>query len=64
MGKNLHVVECEVSGCNELCYYGSTICSQGCEQEWSAQSVIVLIGGFSISVNCVVKKNEKNVEFI
>ena len=32
MGKNLYAVECEVSGCNELCYYGSTVCSQGCEK--------------------------------
>lgn len=32
MGKNLHVTICEVTGCNELCYYGSTVCSQGCEK--------------------------------
>ena len=32
MGKNLYAVECEVAGCNELCYYGSTVCN-GC-QDW------------------------------
>ena len=29
MGKNLHATECEVTDCEELCYYGSTICN-GC----------------------------------
>ena len=27
MGKNLYAVECEVAGCEELCYYGATVCN-------------------------------------
>ena len=27
MGKNLTATECEVAGCNELCYYGATVCN-------------------------------------
>ena len=39
MGKNLHVVECEVSGCNELSYYGSTVCNS-C-QDWPEHIMMI-----------------------
>ena len=29
MGKNMTATECEEAGCEELCYYGSTVCN-GC----------------------------------
>ena len=27
MGKNMMATECEVAGCEELCYYGATVCN-------------------------------------
>lgn len=27
MGKNMHATECEIEDCEELCYYGSTVCN-------------------------------------
>jgi len=32
MGKNLHTTICEKVNCENLCYYGSTVCN-GC-QDW------------------------------
>ena len=38
MGKNMTATECEVAGCEELCYYGATVCNdckitcKGCDK--------------------------------
>mgnify|MGYP003634718009 FL=1 len=39
MGKNMYAKECEVAGCEELCYYGSTVCNS-C-QDWPEHIMMI-----------------------
>jgi len=38
MGKNMYVIECEKVNCENLCYYGATVCNN-C-QDWPYHKLI------------------------
>ena len=41
MGKNMMATICEKEGCEELCYYGSTVCNQ-CDEHFIENWFVIM----------------------